>query len=237
MDNGIRSADQYNRMAADYAAENAVSPYNAYYERPATISLLGDVRGHHVLEVGCGAGLLTTWLAEHGATVTGFDVSDEMVALARRAVGGNASLFVADLGKPLSFAADHSFDLVVASLVLHYVKDWQHVFNEFRRVLVSSGAVVFSTHHPTMDWEHSPNDYFATKQITERWRKGSVEVDVTFWRRPLTAMTQAITSAGFLIEQIVEPQPLLELRDLDADVYDQIRTKPRFLFFRLRSQR
>ncbi len=128
MDDGRRSADQYNTMAVDYAADNAGSPYNAYYERPATISLLGEVTGQRVLEVGCGAGILTTWLVEHGATVTAFDVSDEMVALARRAVGARASLLVADLAKPLSFAADHSFDLVVASLVLHYVKDWQHVF-------------------------------------------------------------------------------------------------------------
>ena len=188
-----------------------------------------------MLEVGCGAGILTTWLVEHGATVTAFDVSDEMVALARRAVGGRASLLVADLAKPLSFAADRSFDLVVASLVLHYVEDWQHVFTELRRVLAPGGVVVFSTHHPTMDWEHSPDDYFATKQVTERWHKGSEEFDVTFYRRPLTAMTHAICSSGFVIEQLVEPEPVPELRDRDPAAYEQIRTKPRFLFFRLRA--
>jgi ubiquinone/menaquinone biosynthesis C-methylase UbiE len=237
MDDGSRSADQYNRMAAAYAAQNAVSPFNAYYERPATIALLGDVSGRRVLEVGCGAGLLTSWLVEHDATVTAFDVSDEMVALARNVVDDRATLFVADLCEPLSFAADHSFDLVVASLVLHYIRDWHDVFNEFHRVVVASGAVVFSTHHPAMDWEHSPDDYFATKQITEQWDKGSLEFDVTFWRRPLTAMTRVIASSGFVIEQLVEPQPLPELRDLDADAYERINTQPRFLFFRLRSER
>jgi ubiquinone/menaquinone biosynthesis C-methylase UbiE len=235
MDGGRRSAEQYNRMAVDYAADNAESPYNAYYERPATIALLGEVTGQRVLEVGCGAGILTTWLVEHGAMVTAFDISEEMVALARRAVGDRASLLVADLAKPLSFAADRTFDLVVASLVLHYVEDWQHVFTEFRRVLAPGGVVVFSTHHPTMDWEHSPDDYFATKQVTERWHKGLEEFDVTFYRRPLTAMTHAISSSGFVIEQLVEPEPVPELRDRDPAADEQIRTKPRFLFFRLRA--
>ncbi len=235
MNDGERSAHQYNAMAADYAADNAESPYNAYYERPATISLLGDVAGRRVLEVGCGAGVLTGWLVEHAAAVTALDVSDEMVAIAKKAVGDRAQIVVADLGEPLSFATDHSFDLVVASLALHYVADWASVFGEFHRVLTPRGAVVFSTHHPTMDWEHSPDDYFATKQITERWSKGSGEFDVTFWRRPLTAMTHAIASSGFVIEQLVEPAASPGLRYRDPAAYELIRTKPRFLFFRLRA--
>ncbi len=235
MNDAQRSADQYNTMARNYAADNAESPFNAYYERPATISRLGNVAGRRVLEAGCGAGLLTAWLVDHGAVVTAFDISDEMVALARNAVGDKARLLVADVGRPLSFAADHSFDLVVASLVLHYVEDWQAVFAEFRRVLSRAGAVVFSTHHPAMDWQHSPDDYFATMQVTERWHKGPAEFDVTFWRRPLTAMTAAIASSGFVIEQLVEPEPLPALADRDHAAYTQLRTEPRFLFFRLKA--
>jgi ubiquinone/menaquinone biosynthesis C-methylase UbiE len=236
MEDGKRSANQYNAMAVDYVADNAESPYNAYYERPATISMLGDVTGRQILEVGCGSGILTTWLVEHGASVTAFDVSDQMITLARNALGTKASFRVADLGRPLSFATDQSFDLVVASLVLHYVEDWQPVFREFHRVLVPDGVVVFSTHHPTMDWEHSPDDYFAIKRVTERWQKGSGEFDVTFYRRPLTAMTNAISSSGFVIEKLVEPEPVPELLNRDPAAYEQIRTEPRFLFFRLRSE-
>lgn len=181
MDDGRRSADQYNRMAADYAADNAESPYNAYYERPAMISLLDEVTGQRVLEVGCGAGILTTWLVEHGATVTAFDVSDEMVALARRTVGGRADILVADLAKPLSFAADHSFDLVVASLVLHYVEDWQHVFTEIRRVLAPGGVVVFSTHHPT-----------ASSPRCASWRPRPAR---SGWRRSPQVEAQGVTAS------------------------------------------
>jgi SAM-dependent methyltransferase len=233
-DDGRCSADQYGPIAIDYATSIAGNSYNAYYERPNTLSLLGDVTGLRVLDVGCGPGLLTAWLVEHGAVVTAFDVSETMTDLARKTAGNQAHILVADLGRPLWFANDHSFDLIVASLVLHYVRDWEHVFREFRRVLTPDGAVVFSTHHPTMDWVHTPDDYFAIVQVSETWFRGSRDFEVTFWRRPLTAMTEAITRAGFLIDRLVEPQPIPELRDLDPAAYDKIRTKPRFLFFRLR---
>ncbi len=226
---------QYDSMAIKYAADNAINPFNAAYERPATISLLGEVDGRRVLEAGCGAGPLTTWLVDHGAAVTAFDVSPEMVALARKALDGRARVLVADLTGPLEFAEDRSFDIVVASLVLHYVQHWAPVFEQFHRILVPGGLVVFSTHHPTMDWKHNPDNYFAVKKVTERWHKSGNHYDVTFWRRPLTAMTEVIATAGFVIEQLVEPAPLPQLQDADPAVFQQLATEPRFLFFRLRA--
>jgi SAM-dependent methyltransferase len=233
-DEGERSARQYGAMAAEYAAYNADSSFNAHYERPATIELLGDVRGLTVLDAGCGAGLLTKWLVDQGAVVTAFDVTPELAELARERVGDGARVLVADLAGPLPFAETGSFDLVVASLVLHYVRDWAGVLGEFRRVLRPTGAVVFSTHHPSMDWRlHSPEDYFAVKRVTETF-KGAGELEVTFWRRPLTAMTEAIGSAGFVIERLVEPPARPELAEHDPVAYAKISTAPRFLFFRLR---
>ncbi len=234
MEDGERSAQQYDAMAAEYAADNAVSPYNAFYERPATMALLGKVAGLRVLEVGCGSGILTTWLVDQGAEVTAMDVSPAMLGLVRHSVGERADLVVADLAAPLPFETA-SFDVAVASLVLHYVRDWAAALRELCRVLRPRGAVVFSTHHPTMDWMlSSPDDYFAVKQVTDTWPKGGRAFEVTFWRRPLTDMCEAIADAGFVIERLVEPGPLADLAERDADAYETIRTKPRFLFFRLR---
>jgi SAM-dependent methyltransferase len=234
MEDAAQSADQYDLMAETYAAHNLVSPYNAYYERPATQWLLGDVSGKRVLEVGCGAGPLTEWLVNQGALVTAMDNSPEMVRLAQARLVGRAQVLVGDLAKPLDFASDGTFDLVVASLVLHYLRDWVSPMRELRRLLVDDGALVFSTHHPTMDArEHSSEDYFAVKQITEIWTNGPGTFEVTFWRRPLTAMTQAIHEAGFMIERLVEPMPEPELSKRDPNTYQLLTTQPRFLFFRL----
>ena len=221
-------------MGTAYRAANDEGSFNAYYERPATISLLGNVTGLRVLEAGCGPGALTQWLVDHGAAVTAIDVSPEMVRLAGQRVGDRAQILTADLAEPLTFLADASVDLIVASLVLHYLADWTAPLAEFHRVLTPGGAVVFSTHHPAMDWQlHSPDDYFAVEQVTETWHKGGQPFEVTFWRRPLTAMTAAISSAGFVIDRLVEPDASPELRQRHPQDYDKIRTKPRFLFFRL----
>ena len=234
MDDGERTAFQYDALAAQYAAANATGAYNSLYERPATTALLGEVDALRVLDIGCGPGVLTAWLVDHGATVTAMDVSPVTLGLARGIVGDRATLVVADLTKPLPFE-NSSSDIVVGSLVLHYVKDWAPALREVRRVVSQDGAAVFSIHHPSMDWPlHSPDDYFAVKQVTETWRKGAGDFEVTFWRRPLTAMCQAIWEAGFLIERLVEPAPSPELAACDPVAYEQIRTKPRFLFFRLR---
>jgi SAM-dependent methyltransferase len=231
---GERTARQYDAMGAAYGAANEEGPFNACYERPATIALLGDVTGLRVLEAGCGPGVLTGWLADNGAAVTAMDVSPAMARLARDRIGGRARIVVGDLSEPLRFAADASADLVVASLVLHYLADWAGPLAEFHRVLAPCGAVVFSTHHPAMDWQlHSPEDYFAVKQVTETWTTDGEPFDVTFWRRPLTAMTAAISAAGFVIDELVEPPPAAELRQRDPKSYGKIRTSPRFLFFRL----
>ena len=234
MSDAQRTARQYDAMADEYAAHNAVGAYNAFYERPATIALLGDVQGLRVLDAGCGGGELTAWLVDHGAIVTAVDVSPAMAGLARQRTGDGATVLVADIAQRLHFAQTGEFDVVVASLVMHYVGAWEAPLSEFRRILGPQGMVVFSTHHPTMDWQlSSPDDYFAVKQVTESWSVGGREFEVTFWRRPLTAMCQAIASAGFVIERLVEPEPSPDLARRDPEAYQRVRTEPRLSIFPL----
>ena len=59
MSDSERAAEQYDAMAADYASDNDDGVFNALYERPAMVDLLGEVDGLRVLDVGCGAGQLS----------------------------------------------------------------------------------------------------------------------------------------------------------------------------------
>ncbi|HET6705668.1 class I SAM-dependent methyltransferase, partial [Amycolatopsis sp.] len=122
----------YDDFAGAYTAENESSLMNAYYERPATLALAGDVAGRRILDAGCGSGPLFAALRERGAVVTGIDQSAGMLAHARTLLGDDADLQVADLAEPLPFA-DAEFDDVIASLVLHYLRDWAAPLAEFRR--------------------------------------------------------------------------------------------------------
>ncbi len=219
-------------MAVEYDRHNASSGANAYYERPATIALLGDVSGKRVLELGCGTGPITEWLVEHGADVVASDVSPAMLEIARSRVGDSAELHQHDLTEPLTFLEDASVDLAVASLVFHYLRDWVQPLRELHRVLRPTGSVVMSIHHPAWDWRnHCPEDYFAFLQVSEVWVKPHA---VTFWRRPLTAATDAVSQAGFVIDRLVEARPDEELEKRDPSAFQELTTGPFFMHLRLR---
>ncbi|MEU8472801.1 class I SAM-dependent methyltransferase [Streptomyces sp. NPDC029006] len=224
--------NDYDSFAEAYAAENENNLVNAYYERPAMLALAGDVAGHRVLDAGCGSGPLTAALRDRGAVATGIDASAGMLALARQRLGDDVALHVADLGERLPFK-DGAFDDVVASLVLHYLENWGPTLAEFRRVLRPGGRLIVSVDHPVTAYtfrEPRP-DYFATTSYTFDWMLGGQSTPMRLWRKPLHAMIDAFTTAGFNLSVISEPQPDPAARALFPDGFDDLSTKPCFLFF------
>jgi SAM-dependent methyltransferase len=224
--------NDYDALAEGYTAENETSLFNAYYERPATLALAGDVAGRRILDAGCGSGPLSAALRDRGAIVTGFDASAGMIEQARRRLGDGADLRVAELGGPLPYP-DDAFDDVIASLVLHYLEDWGPALAGLRRVLKPGGRLIVSVDHPfaivgLQRQEGREVDYFATFNWTEDWTMGGQTVPMRFWNRPLHAMTDAFTAAGFRISVISEPDPVPEARELFPEMLAE---KPRFLCF------
>lgn len=225
--------DAYETMATYYFNGIDTKPYNADYERPATLSLLPDVRGKRVLDAGCAAGWYTSWLLEHGAQVTAVDVSPAMLEMTRRRVGDRARVIQADLSRPLTFLVDKSVDIVLSSLTLHYLKDWGPVMREFHRVLVPGGHLVFSVHHPFMDFTlFEREDYFATELLEDEWNTSEGKVKVHFYRRPLSQILALLLEAGFCLERLLEPFPTEACREKRPDVYQRLMTRPQFLFIR-----
>lgn len=224
--------NDYDAFAAAYSAENESSLVNAHYERPAMLTLAGDVTGHRILDAGCGAGALSAALRERGAVVTGIDASAGMLALAEKRLGIDANLHVVDLRDRLPFD-DAAFDDVVASLVLHYLEDWEPALTEFRRVLKPGGRLIASVDHPFVAYtiQDPRPDYFATTSYTFHWTFNGQTVPMKFWRRPLHAMIDAFTTAGFRLTTISEPQPDPAARDLFPDGFLDLATTPTFQFF------
>ncbi len=225
----------YDGFAEAYAAENESSLMNAHYERPAAIALAGDVAGQRVLDAGCGSGPLFAALRDRGAEVSGFDQSGGMVELARERLGADADLRVADLAEPLPFP-DGEFDLVTASLVLHYLRDWAAPLGELRRVLKPGGRLIASVNHPLMvnlthRREGPRPDYFAHYTWTDEFPMHGRIARMTFWNKPLHAMTDAFTAAGFRIAVVHEPRPTAAARELFPDDFPILDTFPSFLFF------
>jgi SAM-dependent methyltransferase len=242
----MRDSEQftYDEIAAAYAAGVDSAPYNAHYERPATLALLPEVAGAHILDAGCGSGFYTEHLVRLGARVTAIDGSAEMVKHAERrladlgALGtgslqsGQALVRAADLARPLDFLDDASVDGVLSALVLHYLRDWSSTLSEFRRVLTPDGWLVLSTHHPATEAQrYDSANYFETEPVEEVW---SWVGKVRFYRRPLTAIVAALTDAGFVIDSLIEPRPTDEFREAKPEDYARLLKQPEFLMIRAR---
>jgi SAM-dependent methyltransferase len=204
-------ASAYDSFAEAYSADSEAGLVNGYYTHPAIVNLAGDVNGRRILDAGCGSGPITVKLRDRGATVAGFDSSAEMLALARKRLGPEADLRAADLASPLPYP-DDTFDDVIAALVLHYLQDWTGPLAELRRVLKPGGRLIAAIDHPfaiaLMHRQRGGNpDYFETRSWTEEWTHGGHSATMTFWTRPLHAMTDSFTTAGFRIAVISEPPP------------------------------
>lgn len=124
-------------------------------DEKATQQLLSDVSFSKVLELGCGTGKNTQWLAEKATHVTAVDFSEEMIKKAKEKItADNIDFIIADIKQPLPFS-DSSFNLVTCNLVLEHIQNLQPVFSEVSRVLTDTGKFFISELHPMKQYEGS----------------------------------------------------------------------------------
>lgn len=186
----------YDRWAVLYDRE--ANPLIAI-EEPVVREAIGDVAGLEVLDLGCGTGRHSLWLASAGATVTGVDFSDGMLEEARGKPGAEAVRFLAhDLAQPLPFAAG-SFDVVVSGLVLEHLAALDAFFAEARRVLRPGGRAVVSAMHPAM-FLKGVQARFTDPASGEKVQPGS-------FAHSIGEFVMAAVRAGFAIEGVDERAP------------------------------
>ena len=216
------SHPQYEVFADEFVDHARDNLFNAHYDRPTCLALLGDVAGKSVLDAACGPGLYAEELVARGADVIGFDQSPRMVELAAQRVPAGR-FRVHDLAHPLDWLPDNSVDLVLFALALEYVDDRTRALAELRRVLRPDGALVLSRMHPTGDWLRHGGNYFDVRVIDEVWSRGW---QVRYWLAPLERTCEELHDAGFLIERLVEPRPTARAAEIDRDDYERLMREP-----------
>jgi ubiquinone/menaquinone biosynthesis C-methylase UbiE len=109
----------------------------------------GSFRGQQLLEVGCGIGTDLVRFAKGGARVTGVDLAETAIALARSnfELNGVAAedLRVAN-GEALPYA-DATFDTVYGHGVIQYTSNAPQLIREMHRVLKSGGTGIFMVYN------------------------------------------------------------------------------------------
>lgn len=139
------------QSAADNYADN-LSPVTALSGQLPILREIGQIDNTcDVLEIGCGPGDLTMALSEISASVTGIDLSDNMVAIARKRFP-QFRFEVAD-AVTMPFE-DNTFDVAVSNYTAHHFARPDVAFAEARRVLKPGGrlAVVMPIQSEQLSW-------------------------------------------------------------------------------------
>src|SRR5438128_1530526 len=104
--------------------------------------------GRSVIEVGCGTGRNTEWLAQRAGNIVGLDFSEEMLQRAQARVQSPQVRFVHhDVRNPWPLA-HASADLVIAMLILEHVEDIKPMVSEAARALTAGGELFICELHP-----------------------------------------------------------------------------------------
>jgi 2-polyprenyl-6-hydroxyphenyl methylase/3-demethylubiquinone-9 3-methyltransferase len=115
--------------------------------RLAWIDQLSALSGKAVLDVGCGGGILAEAMAKRGARVTGIDLADKPLQIARSHAAGQTIDVRYEKTSAEDWAAEHGaeYDVVTCMEMLEHVPDPKAVIAACADMVKPGGWVFFST--------------------------------------------------------------------------------------------
>lgn len=187
---------------------------------PPADALLGDVQGQAICDLACGQGLIARHLAGRGARVTGIDLSEPLLEIAR-GIEAEAPLGIdyrRGDAQALPETADASFDAVVCAMALMDIPDLAATVGAVRRILRAGGRFVFAITHPCFE---PPHAWWATTDDGRLYRATSTYHEEGFWRstnphgvrgkvgahhRTLGTYVNTLAEANLALERMIEPR-------------------------------
>ncbi len=181
----------YNDWASTYDTDrNLTRDLDAEVVR----NTLAGLNCHSILEIGCGTGKNTPFLAQIGRHVRAVDFSAGMIACAREKLSlDNVTFTVADITQRWP-GEDGSVDLVSCNLVLEHVEDLFSIFAEASRVVAKDGRLFVCEFHPFRQYQGTKANY----------QRGQAKTEIPAFVHHLSDYTAAAESNGLALASVRE---------------------------------
>jgi len=221
--------------------------FNDVIETPIISSMLPDLCGKKILDIGCGMGQHAMQYSKAGArSVLGIDISEKMLEYAK-ANNSAENIKYCRLAFEDLEQINGTFDLVTSSLAFDYVQDFSLLMKRIYVLLNEGGHLVFSMSHPiSTAWDGAYDRYTRTEDGVrlyanlrnygiegERRIKWVVD-DYEVYHRKVSTLINDMISAGFIIEECRESMVPEEMLKEHPDMFDGVVHQPDFIFFRCR---
>ena len=221
--------------------------FNDCIETPILLSMLPDLDGKTVLDIGCGMGQHAKQYSDLGAkSVLGIDISAKMLKYAREHYSADnityRQMAMEDIGE-----INQQFDLITSSLVFDYIEDFGGLMRKIHRLLKDDAEFVFSMSHPIATAWDGVYDRYTRTETGERLYanlrnyclEGRRKVDwivsgYECYHRTVSSLINALIGAGFLIEECQEAHISDDMRKQYPALFGGTVHRPEFIFFRCR---
>ena len=222
----------WNVLADDWDAKMGESGNRFHCEiiRPATLKLLNPQKGEHILDIACGNGIFSRYLASLGVKVTAFDYSTKLIGHAKERFEKYSNLIdfhVADAtnyDELISLQKGKTFDKAVSNMAVMDIAEIEPLFQAVYDRLAPGGIFVFSSEHPCFQ---TPNNRKFTESMIiseEKFVRMGIqtyeyikpkthhvtilannEKQALHFHRPLSMILNLCFKVGFVLDGMEEP--------------------------------
>jgi SAM-dependent methyltransferase len=254
MESKILNRNSYNKNAKDWEEKFSLNNYtHSHIEKPAMLNILGDIKGKDIICIGCGSGEEANLLYERGANVVGFDISEELIKIAKQKYP-NINFYVGDAE---DFKLEEKFDVAFASFVAHYFPNYKQLLSNTSVLLKENGEFIFSIIHPikramvkeivgekkytilgnskltdgSLDTLYG--DYLNSKEMKVKFSDG---FKMIHYHTTIGEQIRDILDSDFEIIDFVEPKPTQSAKEEYPDKYEIDSKVPEVLIYHLRKK-
>ncbi len=229
--------DSYQEMRSE--SVNA----NNLIENPIIKSMMPNLAGKTILDLGCGDGNMDRFFVENGAKkVLAVDISQNMINEAKK-VNGLNNLTYEVMGMEDIAKIKQKFDFVYSSLAFHYVEDFNRLIKDIFNLLKVNGELLFSQENPlltaivyndenqTKHIELNGKRYYLLSDYQNEGKREKIwnNTTVTKYHRTYASIVNSLVKNGFQILEIKDSFASKEAVEL-KEKYKYEQDRPMFLF-------